>query len=613
MDIRKLLERRKKFEQDWVNKIHHGNAFELAKSLPAGSINCIVTSPPYWQQRDYNNTEEEFGSEPTIHYYIENLVLLFRRLRRALRHNGTFWLNLGDAYATGEIAEGIKAKDLIGLPWQVAFALRRDGWWLRSDVIWCLSGGTWVYTRTQKGDMPMMVRNMARLDPATVKLWNGRKWTNLLGMNKNKRHGDELEIVLRSGERISCTPTHRFPTTRGLIDTIDLNVGDILTSCQLPEPDSPRDCAIDDDAAWFAGLYIAEGSMSDGTIQISGHSKERKRWVRVKRIAEKFGGSATMTEDGNNQLIRVYGKVLNALLCELVTGKTSHDKGFATVVWRYSNRFIASMVDGYLSGDGHLDGNRWRLRFCRNYNLERDLRTACARLGYTLTLNLASAEYNGKQFPAFRGELRKIRSGHHNEKDRNEIIEIRKARCREVYDIGVENDPHLFALASGILTHNSKPSPMAEPVQDRPTKSHEYFFLFTKNPTYYYDLEAIREPVKPGATGEMSAPKMGSFRPKEGARRQNKKQYRIIKGANRKSVWFISQQQTKGIPHTATFPEEVVEPCILAGCPKKGIVLDPFIGSGTTAVVAKRLGRKYIGFELNAEYVEYARKRVSND
>jgi len=143
----------------------------------------------------------------------------------------------------------------------------------------------------------------------------------------------------------------------------------------------------------------------------------------------------------------MYGKILNALLDELVSGTYSHDKCFATVVWRYSNKFISSMIDGYLSGDGGWDAknNRWRLGFTRNYNLERDLRTACARLGYRLILKTSSVPYNGKDVPTFRGELRKERSFHHNNKSANEVIVIRKARCRYVYDLGVADDPHVFA------------------------------------------------------------------------------------------------------------------------------------------------------------------------
>src|SRR6185503_15748356 len=99
-------------------------------------------------------------------------------------------------------------KDMIGVPWMLAFAMRDDGWYLRQEIIWCLSGGTYVYVRSQKGDMPMTIKDLHRLDPKTVKLWNGKKWTQLLGTSRSARKGTEIELVLRSGERISCTPTH---------------------------------------------------------------------------------------------------------------------------------------------------------------------------------------------------------------------------------------------------------------------------------------------------------------------------------------------------------------------------------------------------------------------
>lgn len=519
--------------------IHQGDALEVLKTLPDESVQMCCTSPPYWGLRDYGH-EGQIGLERTPEEYVARMVEVFREVRRVLKPDGVLWLNLGDSYATGagkvggdhpgggkqgaawkeygpacaQVPDaknpeamvptyqpnrmplpGLKPKDMVGIPWRIAFALQADGWWLRQDIIWCLSGGTWVYAKTTKGPMPMTIKDMARLKPETVRLWNGEKWTKLLGISKSSRKGDEIELVLRSGERISCTPTHRFPTMRGLVEAGTLAVGDTLTKAPLPEPIFPRDCILDEDAAWFAGLYLAEGSRSGDKIQISGHAKETERWERVKRTAYKFGGSATVTTKGNNQSIRVFGKMLNAIIDELVSGRTSIDKGFSPVVWRYSNRFLAAMVDGYLAGDGYKAGDRWRLGFCRNYNLERDLRTACARLGYTLTLKLSSVKYQGRPRATFRGELRKTRSGHHNERDRNEIVAIQKARCRDVYDLGVEDEPHVFALASGVLTHNSKPNPMPESVLDRCTKAHEYVFLMTKSERYYFDSKAISEPV----------------------------------------------------------------------------------------------------------------------
>jgi hypothetical protein len=330
-----------------------------------------------------------------------------------------------------------------------------------------------------------------------------------------------------------------------------------------------------------------------------------------------------MTIDGNMMNIRVYGKVLNAILDELVTGSTAKDKGFAPVVWRYSNRFIQSMIEGYLSGDGHWEENnhRWRLGFTRNYNLERDLRTACARLGWHLVLNLASVPYNGTDALTFRGELRMTRSGHRNERQSTEIVEIRKARCRYVYDVGVDGEPHQFALASGILTHNSKPNPMPESVTDRPTRSHEYIFLLTKSARYWYDAKAIREENSPtgmpygasnsrkaqevvDATGQRKLGRNSGVGPRTFERRVEM----ATSGRNARSVWTIATKPFKGA-HFATYPPELAKRCILAGCPSDGIVLDPFSGSGTTVYVAHGCGRKAIGLDLNMDYCRMAQER----
>lgn len=653
----------------------------------------------------------ELGLESTPDEYVSRMVAVFREVRRVLADDGTLWLNLGDSYARqggsdttgssdgftgrGEAGRGcctppvgLKPKDLVGIPWMLAFALRADGWYLRSDIIWCLSGGTWLYVRTDDGGICLMtVKDLYRLDPATVRLWNGKEWTRLLGMSKSKRRGGELEITLRSGERIACTPTHRFPIWGGArnVPASELKVGDTLERVRLPEPTYPIDTTeIGTDAAWLCGLYIAEGSRSGDTIQIAGHAKEEHRWQRLQWIAHKYGGSATRTVKGNRMDIRLYGKILNGIIDQFVSGKTAHNKGFAPAAWRCSNNFIEAMVDGYLAGDGHRDdkNNRWRLGFCRNYNLERDIRTACARLGWRLTLNMASVSYKGTKRPAFRGELRKSTMGHHNCKDPNEIVAIGKARCRDVYDLGVADEPHLFALASGILTHNSKPNPMPESVTDRPTKSHEYIFLLSKSARYYFDAEAVKEAAATGVWDAM--PPIGGVKHTEnefhGGGVYSGKSPPGSGTRNIRTVWPVATQPYPE-SHFATFPEAIPERCIKAGtsergqCPACGaawrrvvetartfesgsgrsgnaidgkqpavqgagygdvrmgptvtsrtigwepgcscaldpipdVVLDPFAGSGTTLLVANRLGRDAIGCELNPQYAAMAERRI---
>jgi DNA modification methylase/intein/homing endonuclease len=625
--------------------------------------------------------DDQIGLEESPEEYVQKLVAVFREVWRVTKADGTLWLNLGDSYWGGKgqssqawstehqdrdtleksqhqiTGKGqtrptdgkhptIKPKDLIGIPWMVAFALRADGWYLRRDIIWCLSGGAYVYAKTQKGVGVMMIRELIRLPENTVQLWNGEKWTRMIGINRSSRKGDELEIVLRSGERISCTPTHKFPTERGLIEAGNLQVGDVFQRVTLPDNEISKDCAIDEDAAWFAGLYLAEGSHSDDCIQIAGHSKETERWERVCQIARKYSGSATRTISGNKMNIRISGKILNAIIDELVTGRVATDKGFSPAVWKYSNSFISSMLDGYLSGDGHWDESRWRLGFTRNYNLERDLRTACARLGYHIVLNLSTSNIKERIFPSFRGEIRMTRSGHRNEKNTAEIMEIRKSRCREVYDLGVEDDPHLFALASGILSHNSKSNPMPESVTDRCTTSHEYIFHFSKSPKYYYDQDAIREPYAEASlpralrglsednkwTGDAPASKSRTFStPRPNGRKEFEDEHGgggtgfkghsgyyaadgslLINplGRNKWSVWTVpTKSYTEA--HFATYPPDLIEPCILAGSRKGDIVLDPFSGSGTTGQVATAHGREYVGLELNYEYIKMSIRRLA--
>ncbi|GAB4427888.1 MAG: site-specific DNA-methyltransferase [Anaerolineae bacterium] len=279
--------------EEWINSIIQGDAKIVLQSLPASSINCIVTSPPYYLQRDYE-TSTQFGNEKSPTEYIQNLRAVFAESYRVLKENGTLWLNLGDKYLDG---------NLLGMPWQMAFALKEDGWILRSDIIWY------------------------------------------------------------------------------------------------------------------------------------------------------------------------------------------------------------------------------------------------------------------------------------------------------------------------------KPNAMPASVKNRPTTDHEYIFFFTKSNDYYYDIDAIREPhitftsksrMKGGRNhfGKINrTPEDGKNAGNQNLHNGRWDQAFHPKGRNRRTVWEIPLSKFRDT-HFAVFPEKLVELCILAGCPENGVVLDPFVGSGTTAVIAQRLGRKYLGIDINPKYCEMASKRL---
>jgi DNA modification methylase len=193
-------------------------------------------------------------------------------------------------------------------------------------------------------------------------------------------------------------------------------------------------------------------------------------------------------------------------------------------------------------------------------------------------------------------------------------------------------------LRQDIIWH--KPNPMPESVRDRCTKAHEYIFLLSKSERYYYDAEAIAQPLAETSKARLAQPnlanQLGSDRvpgktngnmkavgPRFGGNKygdDDKKESRTKSGnewtngggkANRRSVWSVATRPYKGA-HFATFPPALIEPCILAGSRPNDIVLDPFMGSGTTAYVSKIHGRQYLGCELNEDYAPLQNERIAS-
>lgn len=192
-------------------------------------------------------------------------------------------------------------------------------------------------------------------------------------------------------------------------------------------------------------------------------------------------------------------------------------------------------------------------------------------------------------------------------------------------------------LRQDIIWH--KPNPMPESVTDRCTKSHEYIFLMSKSQKYYFDYEAIQEPCADqsrtnyacgnrtnGINKDRNDNDFGerskNWKPRtkncqyDGQKpnsfhlsRENGEPDKEYYVRNKRDVWQVNTKPCKEA-HFATYPFELIKPCILAGCPENGIVLDPFMGSGTTAIVARSLNRNYLGVELNPEYIKIAHKRL---
>jgi DNA modification methylase len=233
----------------------------------------------------------------------------------------------------------------------------------------------------------------------------------------------------------------------------------------------------------------------------------------------------------------------------------------------------------------------------------------------TLWLNIGDSYYN---YRPGKGQALVKQSVANNDQDLPQTCARRGNKLDGLKEKDLIGVPWMLAFAlradgwylrQDIIWH--KPNPMPESVQDRCTKAHEYIFLLSKSQKYYYDAEAITEnSIHAGVTVKSH----GKYEDDNGKPTKGHETHvvgeRLVKDVrNKRSVWTVTTKPYEGA-HFAVFPQDLIEPCILAGAPVGGVVLDPFMGSGTTAQVAQHLGRKYLGCELNPAYAELQKKRL---
>lgn len=529
-------------------RIMIGDVREKLRELPEQSVHCVVCSPPYWGLRDYG-VEGQIGLEATPQEFIATMTDVFREVRRVLRDDGTCWLNMGDSYAANRSYQvpstlmngdatneaqacagrgmnagqlGLKPKDLVGMPWRLAFALQEPYY---------------------------------------------------AGRIKDER-----------------------------------------------------------DRIWLAAMIDAEGCFfihkrKAGTLSGSKFTRADGTEVNYERTADTFGVGLEIC----NTSLAIIEKIQRIVGCGTVTSQTpEQNPGRKQTI------------------------HRWRVRPNETKNLARELyphlvaKQHQARLVYSCP---SAGDAGAAAHAALIGLHRGIAT-----------------------TIDYSSPPSMFEpgwfLRQDVIW--SKRNPMPESVRDRCTKSHEYVFLLSKSERYYFDQEAISEPCSPATNARLSQDvqnQIGSLRANGGDVRPMKaggrshlpgnKTHRgadafeagdakhrtkagLVKYAtkvrklaeagsgtknndsfdaamavmpdtrNKRSVWTIT---TKGFSeaHFATFPPELPETCIKAGCPPGGTVLDPFFGAGTTGLVADRLQRDCIGIELNPAYAEMARRRIQGE
>ena len=492
------------FDRDGVT-IHVGDALAVLREMPGESVHCCVTSPPYWGLRDYGMAGQ-IGLEETPDAYVAKLVDVFREVRRVLRSDGTCWVNLGDSYnnfrtqmGPGQALHGrddlrgkpvpeskrrgfdaLKEKDLVGIPWRVAFALQADGWWLRQDIIW-----------HKPNPMPESV---------TDRCTKAHEYVFLLA--KSERYFYDAAAIAEPQEAVSIARVRRAHSgTHAPGQSAHSGL------CG-PREHGERE---DDSAA-------TRNRRSVWTVPTAAFTgwQQTVRWVRVEPDVVSCGMTRTESLD-----------------CPLHAGSSA-----------------AVSIPS-----------------CDEREVDLSIRTE-----------------------------RKIR---HDSEPTGEHVQTVQPHGQDS-SLG-SLDSSLPSCVPTAIARNTESRKRGRAPETTPSCT----------PCERTESHIADMPIQLGSSGQrLDIPGSRPWPDEMDAHSLDRTRHHTVDRSSlpisEKCTCAFYQEETKETTHFATFPEKLIEPCILAGCPPGGVVLDPFLGSGTTAAVARRLGRRCVGIEINPGYAKLA-------
>lgn len=522
-----------------------GDVIEVLRTLPNESVNCCVTSPPYWVLRDYG-VEGQLGLEQTPEEYVTKIVEAFREVKRVLREDGVAWINLGDSYSSGGV----------------------------------LSNFTDCFNRVMEGG-PVVIGHTATIgitaEGVDVSLDNkGFPYGELLSLFGIER------VIVKQRDNDFCQVLYTL-------------TGPCYCWIGVPALSVSRN---------MADLEIIFYSGYDISIIITEHNSNSEPKLRIPAV----GSAGAGVDNKRSFAIKEPCKPITEVISD---GETIGDiASLDATPKRLPNIYFIDEAVSFGNGLNPRSGDISNFRITKA-TLEQ-FNFSVPDSGFNVAVHGVSHFYTSNMYGSF---IHYNQLYHKAEQLSNEMQSKQELGVPEMVKRALMRDG--WICRSTIIWH--KPNPMPESVTDRPTKAHEYIFLLAKNQKYYYNHEAIKEPCVNGDPTSPRGSKGVNGTLNAGLRKQDalgkatytgfNGRYEPLEKRNKRSVWTISTQPYKAA-HFATFPPALVEPCILAGCPEGGTVLDPFGGSGTVSMVCEQLGRNSVYIDLNHEYLEMAKNRI---
>lgn len=625
-----------------------GNCIELLETLPDKSIDLIFADPPYnlqlqntlWRPNmtRVDAVDDDWDQFDSFGAYDAFTRAWLGACRRVLKDDGTLWVigSYHNIYRVGAILQDLGFWILNDVVWVKCLAGDTELYALINEVPIVSTIKDLARIDPQKHQIRL---------PSYDE--DGRfQWVDLLQWQKTEK-SKGLLIQLEDGSWVEATPQHRFPVARAgnieYLEAQDLKPEDQLIKLRNFElPDVMPATAMDRSIGEFVGWYLAEGNLlsENKGLQLSLAAKEQDIAEQlIKVIKEKFGVEGRIHIYNNSLHLIFPGRFMIELIKRYVRGETAKNKRLTREAFCFGSEFLDGILEGYLKGDGHWDeGNqRWRIGFTKNKGLAIDLSVICQITNRRFRMNEGFVPYRDAKVEIIRGEIRgnaertwdyasiedlglpsrrhfgpgqqfsianyrshyklitrKSQDGEmtqlaqgviHGDLNLLKIKSIQPGNLKTYYDLAVSGN-HVFAIANGLLTHNSNPMPNFRGV--RFANAHETLLWASKGK---------------GARYTFNHHAMKNF--------NEEKQMRsdwllgICTGKER-----LKSEGKKA--HPTQKPEALLYRVILSSSNPGDVVLDPFFGTGTTGAVAKVLHREWIGIEQEAKYVEIARRRIAS-